>query len=53
MIDEKRKVTVYGREVILDTGKLYFSEATLDEYLESEGGWIDYFGAKLAEAEAN
>jgi DNA repair exonuclease SbcCD ATPase subunit len=50
-IDDKRKVFVYGSEVVLDTSKLYFSEATLDEYLETEGGWIDYFGAKLADAE--
>lgn len=46
-----RKVTVYGQEVTLDTNKLAFSEGTLSEYLETEGGWIDYFGAKLAEAE--
>lgn len=46
-----RKVTVYGQEVMLDTNKLAFSEGTLSEYLETEGGWIDYFGAKLAEAE--
>jgi chromosome segregation ATPase len=46
-----RRVTVYGQEVVLDTNKLAFSEGTLSEYLETEGGWIDYFGAKLAEAE--
>lgn len=51
MIDEKRKVIVAGQEVILDTSKLYFSEGTLGNYLEEEGGWIDYFGAKLADAE--
>lgn len=48
---EKRKITVAGQEVVLDTSKLTFSEATLDEYLETEGGWMDYFGAKLADAE--
>jgi hypothetical protein len=36
---------------MLDANKLAFSEGTLSEYLETEGGWIDYFGAKLAEAE--
>jgi len=46
-----RKITVFGQEVVLDTNKLAFSEGTLSEYLETEGGWIDYFGAKLAEAE--
>lgn len=51
MLDEKRKMSVRGQEVILDTAKLHFSEATLDSYLEIEGGWIDYFGAKLADAE--
>lgn len=50
-MEYKRKVTVYGQVVDLDTAKLAFSEGTLSEYLETEGGWIDYFGAKLAEAE--
>jgi chromosome segregation ATPase len=51
MLEEKRKVNVNGQEVVLDSGKLFFSEGTLDNYLEVEGGWIDYFGAKLADAE--
>jgi chromosome segregation ATPase len=51
MLEEKRKITVKGQEVVLDTSKLFFSEGTLDHYLEIEGGWIDYFGAKLADAE--
>jgi hypothetical protein len=51
MIEYKRSVMVNNQEVILDTSKLAFSEGTLSEYLEKEGGWIDYFGAKLAEAE--
>lgn len=50
-MEYKRKVTVYGQNVDLDTAKLAFSEGTLSEYLETEGGWIDYYGAKLAEAE--
>src|SRR5271154_1100235 len=48
---EKRKISIAGQEVVLDANKLTFSEATLDEYLETEGGWMDYFGAKLADAE--
>jgi chromosome segregation ATPase len=51
MDDEKRRVRVYDQDVILDTSKLYFSENTLSEYLEKEGGYIDYIGAKLADAE--
>jgi hypothetical protein len=51
MLDDKRKVTINGQDVVLDTSKLYFSEGTLSDYLETEGGWIDYFGAKLADAE--
>jgi len=51
MLEYKRSVMVNNQEVILDTNRLYFSEGTLSEYLEKEGGWIDFFGAKLAEAE--
>lgn len=51
MLEYKRTVVVNGQEVVLDTSKLSFSEGTLSDYLEKEGGWIDYFGAKLAEAE--
>lgn len=51
MIDCKREIIIYGQKVTLDTSKLDFSEGTLSEYLEVEGGWMDYFGAKLADAE--
>jgi hypothetical protein len=50
-MEYKRNVTVYGQNVDLNAAKLAFSEGTLSEYLETEGGWIDYYGAKLAEAE--
>lgn len=50
-MEYKRIVTVNGQQVELDTAKLAFSEGTLSEYLETEGGWIDYYSAKLAEAE--
>ena len=50
-MEDKRVVKVNNQDIILDTSKLYFSENTLSEYLEKEGGWIDYFGAKLADAE--
>lgn len=51
MFEDKRKVKIYDQDVILDTNNLHFSEETLGEYLEKEAGYIDYFGAKLAEAE--
>jgi chromosome segregation ATPase len=50
-MEYRRNVTVYGQNVDMDAAKLAFSEGTLSEYLETEGGWIDYYGAKLAEAE--
>lgn len=51
MLNDKREVVIANETVVLDTSKLHFSESTLSEYLETEGGWIDYFGAKLADAE--
>lgn len=50
-MEDKRIVNVCGQQVTLDSSKLAFSEGTLSEYLETEGGWIDYFGAKLADSE--
>lgn len=50
-MDYKREITVYDQKVVLDTSKLVFNEGTLSDYLENEGGWIDYFGAMLANAE--
>ncbi len=50
-MQEVRTIEIRGEEVQLDRSKLYFNEATLSEYIETEGGWIDYFGAKLADAE--
>jgi hypothetical protein len=48
---EKRIIVVFEQKVILDPEKLGFTEATLSEYLEHEGGWYDYIGQKLADAE--
>lgn len=50
-MENKRTINVLGVPVVLDSGRLFFSENTLSEYLEKEGGWIDYFGAMLADAE--
>lgn len=47
----KTEVEVRGEIITLDSSKLHFDEASLSEYLETEGGWYDYFAAKLAEAE--
>lgn len=51
MISQKITVMVKGQQVELDPANLNFSEATLSEYLEHEGGWYDYYASKLAEAE--
>lgn len=50
-MDYKREINVNGQVIVLDASKLDFNECNISEYLEREGGWIDYFGAKLAEAE--
>lgn len=44
-------VNLGGKEVKLDPKKLIFNEHTLSEYMESEAGWYDYFGARVADAE--
>lgn len=49
--DEKQTIIVDGQRVDIDRGLLHFNELTLGEYIEKEGGYIDYFGAKLSEAE--
>jgi len=45
-------IVVLGKEEVkLDPTPLQFNESTLSTYLETEGSWYDYFGAKLADAE--
>lgn len=44
-------INLDDEEVSLDESKFAFSEATLSNYLQTEAGWYDYFGAKLAKAE--
>lgn len=46
------KVKVAGREVVLDPDNLRFNEATLNQYMEKEGGLYNYFGQCLADAQA-
>lgn len=47
----KTELMVRGEKIVLDSSRLHFDESSLSEYLETEGGWYDYFAAKLAEAE--
>jgi len=51
MLNEKVSVYIGDEKIDLDREKLYFTESSLNEYIQTEGGWIDYFGAKLAAAE--
>lgn len=44
-------VNIGGKEVKLDPKKLEFNEHNLSDYMETEAGWYDYFGARLADAE--
>ena len=48
---EKIDMLLGGQKVTIDLGLLVFDEATLSEYMEKEGGYYAYYGAKLAEAE--
>lgn len=45
------KVKVNGKEVTLDSKNMEFSDNTLNEYMEKEYGWIDYFGKQLEYAQ--
>ena len=45
------KLSIGGREVVLDADNLKFSDATLNQYIQTESGYYDYFGACLALAE--
>lgn len=48
---EKVKVNVNGKEIILDPKNMEFSDNTLNDYMEKEYGWIDYFGKQLEYAQ--
>ena len=47
----EEKLSIGGREVILNSDNLKFSDATLNQYIQTESGFYDYFGACLAMAE--
>lgn len=50
-MDNEIYVTLNEEEIHLDRKKMEFNEVTLNEYLEREALWYDYYGQKLAEAE--
>lgn len=45
------KVFVNGKNIILDAKNMEFSDNTLNEYMEKEYGWVDYFGKQLEYAQ--
>jgi len=50
-MQEITEITISGQKIVLDPAKLAFNEITLSKFLEEEGGWYNYFGQRLAEAE--
>lgn len=48
---EKETLNINGREVVLDPKQLEFDETTLNNYIQTEGGFYDNFGAFMAMAE--
>ncbi len=53
MLGKREGFSIGRNEVVIDPGNLSFNEASLSQYLETESGWYDYFGAMLALAEKN
>ena len=52
ILDGLRTIKVAGQDVVIDPKKLTFSEVTLTKYTEEEGVWYNYFGQRLADADA-
>ena len=44
-------LVIAGKDVVIDSKNLEFNDANLNEYIQSESGFYDYFGACLAMAE--
>jgi len=40
-------VTVNGKEIKLDPKNMEFADNNINEYMQKEYGWIDYFGKQL------
>jgi hypothetical protein len=51
MINDVNTIQIGNEEVKLDPASLCFNETNLSSYLESEGGYYNFFGQKLADAE--
>ncbi len=51
MIPQYDKIEVKGQTVIIDSNNMNFTEATIGEYLQKEGGYYSYFGSQFAHAE--
>lgn len=45
-------ITIGGEEIQIDPSLFQFDQNSLSQYLEVEAGWYSYYGAKLADAEA-
>jgi hypothetical protein len=51
-MNEAIVVKVAGQDVVLDPDALEFNEATLGEYMQTEGAKYNYFGSMAVEAQA-
>ena len=49
---KKQTIKLGSMEVVIDPENMRFNESNLSMYLEREGSWYDYFGQRLADAEA-
>jgi len=45
------KVTVQGREIVLDPKNMRYNENSLGDYMGKEYGWVDYLGKQLEYAQ--
>ena len=51
MSKEIIKITLGEEEIILDPSLLYFTESTINDFMEKEAGYYSYFAAKTCLAE--
>jgi hypothetical protein len=49
---ENETVKVGQEEIVIDPSALAFNEATLNEYMQTEGSIYNYFGQRAADAQA-
>ena len=49
---ESQEIKVAGHDVVIDAANLMFNEATLNEYMQTEGAKYNYYGQALADAQA-